>query len=68
MAWWLRLQARGLPIAVDPSSGIDINSVEIQPIPTWHGVNLNTNYAGSVRACNCACGSACIGRKIFENA
>ena len=32
-AWWLRLQARGLSIAVNPSSGIDLDMVEIQPIP-----------------------------------
>ena len=26
-AWWLRLQARGLDIAVDPSSGIDLDTI-----------------------------------------
>ena len=25
--WWLRLQARGLDIAVDPSSGIDLDTI-----------------------------------------
>ena len=26
-AWWLRLQARGLPIAVDPNSNIDLRAI-----------------------------------------
>ena len=26
-AWWLSLQARGLDIAVDPSSGIDLDTI-----------------------------------------
>ena len=26
-AWWLRLQARGLDIAINPSSGIDLDTI-----------------------------------------
>ena len=26
-AWWLRLHARGLPIAVDPDSNIDLEAI-----------------------------------------
>ena len=36
-AWWLRLQARGLPIAVDPNSGIDLTTITTPRNPLGSG-------------------------------
>ena len=37
MDWWISLQARGLPIAVDPNSGIDLDTVTVPPNPLGSG-------------------------------
>ena len=41
IVWWLRLQARGLPTAVNPNSGINLDTVEIQSVRTAASVGQN---------------------------
>ena len=40
-AWWLRLHASGLPTAVNPNNGINLDTVEIQSIRTARLVGQN---------------------------